>query len=216
MANQKKTVGDDITAAQIENDASNAVLEKHRTISTQAVIRVGEGRGFVVEHGYRHERQRVVITAAHCLPFFPLAHPGSYLQERTYRDLLAPLGASPTVWAECLFADPIADVAVLGSPDDQALFDQADAYEQLMAGSTALTIIDAPKMGRERVQGFGDYSFEVDTPGSAPAYLFVAGGMSGSPILSLDGRAIALMSTGGQNPILRQNLPAWFFRRRHG
>jgi hypothetical protein len=38
----------------------------------------------------------------------------SYLQERTYRALLGPLGAEPTVWAECLVADPIVDIAVLG------------------------------------------------------------------------------------------------------
>jgi hypothetical protein len=31
---------------------------------TKAVVRVGHGRGFVVEH--RHSR--VVITASHCLP----------------------------------------------------------------------------------------------------------------------------------------------------
>ena len=41
----------------------------------------------------------------------------------------------------------------------------------------------------------------------------VVGGMSGSPILSPDGRAIGLMATGEQNPILKENLPRWFFRR---
>jgi hypothetical protein len=33
-----------------------------------------------------------------------------------------------------LFADPIADIAVLGSPDNQALSEQADFYEQLVGG----------------------------------------------------------------------------------
>jgi hypothetical protein len=32
-----------------------------------AVLTVGEGRGFVVET----DKQRLVITAAHCLPYFP-------------------------------------------------------------------------------------------------------------------------------------------------
>jgi hypothetical protein len=36
--------------------------------------------------------------------------------------------------------------------------------------------------------------------------------MSGSPILSPEGRAIGLMSTGEQNPALQENLPTWFFR----
>jgi hypothetical protein len=79
-----------------------------------AVITVGEGgRGFIVQ-GDRH----YVITAAHCLPEQPPPHSDSYLEERTYK-LLARLGAEPDVFAECLFADPVADIAVLGPPDDQ-------------------------------------------------------------------------------------------------
>jgi hypothetical protein len=74
---------------------------------------------------YKHDR--LVVTAAHCLPHFPPCHGASYLEERTYGKLLGPLGDKPTVWAECLCADPIADIAVLGSPDNQALFDGAGA-----------------------------------------------------------------------------------------
>jgi hypothetical protein len=68
-----------------------------------------------------------------------------------------------------MFVDPIADIAVLGSPDDQALSDQADAYEELMASMVPLAITAAPKMGRERVPGLPGHSFcrsfQVDTPG---------------------------------------------------
>jgi hypothetical protein len=89
-----------------------------------AVITVGDGRGFVVE-GERETR--LIITAAHCLPSFPLCHGASYLEERTYQALLGPLGEKPTVWTECLFVDPIADIAVLGQPDNQdELYDQGD------------------------------------------------------------------------------------------
>jgi hypothetical protein len=70
-----------------------------------------------------------VITAAHCLPH---SASRSYLEERTYRDFLAPLGEKPSVWAECLFADPFADLAVLCGPDNQSLWDEADAYERLV------------------------------------------------------------------------------------
>jgi hypothetical protein len=139
--------------------------------------------------------------------------------------------------AECMFADPIADIAVLGAPDTQDLYDEANAYEELMASSTALTIADAPKMRRDRVQQFGDYSFKVDEPGRGSARVLsldgewiqcsvlrrgnwlssekrglFARGMSGSPILSMDGRAIGLISTGDRGPVLSENLPAWFFR----
>jgi hypothetical protein len=212
---------------------------------TQAVLRVGDGRGFVVEH----RRQRVVITAAHCLPhdadgrlILPPAHPFSYLQEKTWM-LLGPLGAEPTVLAECLFVDPVADIAVLGSPDTQALIEEAEAYEKLVGAAKPLLIADAPKQGREWVKlpsggKFGG-GFFSDIPGRCAARvlaldgkwlncaierrgkclsvenddnLFV-GGMSGSPILLRDGRAIGLVSTGGLNPVLRDCLPAWFFRR---
>lgn len=46
------------------------VLEKTTGLA-QAVIRVGDGRGFMVER----QRQRFVLTAAHCLPRLPPAHP---------------------------------------------------------------------------------------------------------------------------------------------
>jgi hypothetical protein len=210
----------------------------------QSVVRVGDGRGFVVEL----KAGAVVITAAHCLPHLPPAHSASHLHERTYKALLAPLGGKPTVWAECLFVDPVADIAVLGSPDNQALFEQADAYRALVAGVTPLAIADAPKMGRERVRGFWTQtsegrmrvrSFWTKTPGKGRAQLLslggkwitrpvlrhddllsvgggaLDGGMSGSPILSMDGKAIAVVSTDQRNPVLRDCLPARFFRRRN-
>ena len=40
----------------------------------------------------------------------------SHTEERAYQRLLGELSGEPTVWAECLFADPSSDVAVLGPP----------------------------------------------------------------------------------------------------
>ena len=111
-----------------------------------AVITVGSGRGFVVEG----RGQRYVVTAAHCLPErpdgqrLPPPHGFSYTHERTYAKLLAPLGERPSVWCECLFVDPVADIAVLGSPDDQALSDEAEAYEALVEATTPLAIAEPP------------------------------------------------------------------------
>jgi hypothetical protein len=212
---------------------------------TQAVVRVGYGRGFVVEHHHN----RVVITASHCLPtdsagrlILPPSHPGRYLEEGTYQKLLGPLGGEPTVWAECLFADPIADIAVLGSPDNQTLSEQADAYEELVGNAVALKVVDAPKMVRKRtrarvVMGHRIPPVTYDDAGGCRARvlslkgewlkcmmkryhrgLVVAdeglfeGGMSGSPILSLKGGAMGLISTDRQSPVLTYCLPAWFFK----
>jgi hypothetical protein len=89
----------------------------------------------------------VVVTAAPACRSFPQCHGASYLEERTYKALLAPFGSTAAVWAECLFADPIADIAVLGTPDDQVLFDEAAAYEALVESATPLSIADAPEKG---------------------------------------------------------------------
>lgn len=54
------------------------------------------------------------------------------------------MGEQLSVSCECLFIDPIADIAVLGSPDNQALGDQAEAYEALVEAATPLTIAEPP------------------------------------------------------------------------
>jgi|SRR5271166_6665469 len=191
---------------------------------TAAVITVGAGRGFVVEHGYN----RIVLTAAHCLPFLP---PHSYgmseLSERTYKALLAPLGSEPAIWAECLFANPIADIAVLGSPDNQELCDEADAYETLMESTTPPPIADAPENGHGWMLSLDNEWFQCDVEYMcrvdgelwiSNATQPIVGGMSGSPVLSEKGEAIgivALSVLGGDaciNPRLVRDLPGWLLR----
>jgi hypothetical protein len=221
--------------------------EKTESRLRRAIVKVGDGRGFMVEvnHPILKVREPVIITAAHCLPHFPPALGLiSYLEERTYRALLGPLGAEQTVWAECLFADPIADIAVLGSPDGQDLYDEAAAYTEFMASMKPFVIGDAPKQGREFVQpklpnAIVATGFWMDTPGKGPARLLsldgqwidvsvtrrgphlsvdqnelVVGGMSGSPIVLPDGRAIGLISSRWHNPVTKESLPARFLRRR--
>src|SRR5258708_26989863 len=95
-------------------DEKTAERQHHK--AKASFVTVGDGRGFVVKYAHN----RLVVTAAHCLPLIPPAHGASYLHERTYRALLAPLGGEPAVSAEGLFADPSADIAVLRSPDNQA------------------------------------------------------------------------------------------------
>src|SRR5688572_13492148 len=102
------------------------------------IVRVGAGRGFVIERG----GQRLVITAAHCLPELPPAMSFSLLEERTYAKLLGDFNAPPTIAAECLFVDPVADIAVLGEPDNQALPEAAEAYGILTDACPALPISD--------------------------------------------------------------------------
>jgi|SRR4029077_8339880 Trypsin-like peptidase domain len=194
----------------------------------EAVIRVGDGRGFIVAAG----DERLIITAGHCLPGLPPYHGASCLYERTFDALLGPIGEEPKVSAECLFADPIADLAILGMPDSQNL-----AYEALVEDRATLSIISLPTPAKWPIPDLqrrgwllsldGEwFSCDVQQIGRAlwieNAAQPIVGGMSGSPIIAEDGRAIgvACMSSssdnnrgGGPNPYLADVLPAWAFWR---
>jgi hypothetical protein len=63
------------------------------TAIKNSIVNVGGGRGFVVEHG----RYKYIITAAHCLPELPPAHGAAYLEEKTYGNLVGPLGGDQTI-----------------------------------------------------------------------------------------------------------------------
>ena len=112
---------------------------------TKAVVKVGGGRGFIIQSGHN----RLVVTAAHCLPHLPPCHGANNTDERTYPNLFGPLGSrKPKVWAKCVFADPVGDIAVLGSPDGQVLSGEAAAYEALTHETPTFRIGDAPRKGR--------------------------------------------------------------------
>ena len=104
----------------------SAVKHHLGNAASRAVLTVGTdgGRGFVIE---MRDGNRLVLTAAHCLPAMPVAHPWAN-DSRTWR-VLAPLGEKPSIIAECCFVDPVADIAVLGPPGDM---DFTGAYDTFM------------------------------------------------------------------------------------
>jgi hypothetical protein len=171
-------------------------------------------------------------TAAHCLPRLPIPGPPD-TGDLTFSKMLGPLGGKLAVAAECKFVDPVSDLAMLGPPDDQALPDEASAYEILVSQATALPIAD--------VRGdVGDLSLgwllslagvwlecKVSHYGGglfvSEASQGIEGGMSGSPILRDDGAVIGVVSSssgqhgeiqtsGGPNPRLTHHLPGWLLR----
>ena len=119
--------------------AVSGIIWREQKMITNSVIKVGDGRGFVVEGV---DGTRYVITAAHCLPNLPVPHGLSYTEERTYPKLLGRLGEEPSAWAECVFVDPVADIAVLSEPDNQELGEQAEAYGALVEAVTPFTIAE--------------------------------------------------------------------------
>jgi Trypsin-like peptidase domain len=182
-----------------------------------AIITVSSGRGFLIEA----RALRLVVTAAHCLPHLPPAHRSS-CEQRTYSKLLGPLGATPSVWAECLFVDPIADVAVLGAPDYQEFLPEMIAYEDLVANRSALQIgsVTTPcPVWRLTLDGqwtrctIRDDGWRWLSLADSPTET-IAPGTSGSPIMAADGHAVGLIGIGGLlNPVLADRLPGWVLRR---
>jgi hypothetical protein len=197
---------------------------------TQSVVRVRLGRGFVVELA---TGELIVITAAHCLqgadeeaPKLPPCHALASYTDRTYKALLGLLEeAEPTVWGECQFVDPVADIAVIGSPQDQELSDKAAAYQRLMSSMLPLPIADAPKHGLQfaaRILSLDNRWVECSVTRwweklSIERGDLVVPGMSGSPIVSAEGQVIGVITVGGEkisegNPVLTDNLPLKFLR----
>jgi hypothetical protein len=181
--------------------------------ATSAIVRVGAGRGFLVDGG----RGRLVITAAHCLPELPPPMSISHLEERTYAQLLGGLHALPTVTAECLFVDPVADIAVLGEPDGQILPEAWEAYERLVGECGALTVSDSVSDSVLLLYLDGQWrpcaltaSRQAFTIDAVPP---IQAGMSGSPIMNVTGHAVGVVVTNqGLHPQLVNHLPAWLAR----
>ena len=159
------------------------------------IIRVGDGRGFVVaQQHHLGGVEHIIITAAHCLPHVPTCHPARHIEEETYQRLLGPLEGERTVWARCLFVDPVADIAVLGSPDNQELSDKADAYSRLVNDVTPFAVADAAAEGTEMLT-LPPASIRVTTQGTEELCTFEGHQFSKSTpgkgrarVLSLEGR----------------------------
>jgi hypothetical protein len=203
---------------------STLKTEGNMNFDKTGIVRVGDGRGFIV----KKNGDRFILTAAHCLPHLPpCIFAPYYTEEKTYGDLLGPLGGATTVWAECLFADPVSDIAVLGTPDDQELTEQADLYQGLVQPAAPIRIrntrtgekiwaldLDGEFKSCDVANKFDEQILRVNIPPD-----IIKPGMSGSPILGDDGRAVSLVSTSSNLAVvngfinLQGCLPRWFLSR---
>jgi hypothetical protein len=145
--------------------------------------------------------------------------------------------------AECVFIDTINDIAVLGAPDGEEFAEQVEAYEVLTEASPGLALAALPVAreserrvwvpsldGRLIVNARGPESrawfLSLDDRWFPCAAFYngqvlvtrneaepVVGGMSGSPVITDDGAAVALVSTTGGDqtacPGIIDNLPGW-------
>ena len=186
-------------------------------VLAQAVVRVGGGRGFVSQClNWRGRPERIVVTAASCLPKLPPCHLNPYYNDRTY-ELIGPLGGDLTAWAYCLFADPTFDIAVLGCPDDPrdlpayvnltvvTPLSLADTLRILPGGSFRADALVLSPAGDEWIKCTVTHR---DSMLSVHQKQLITSEMSGSPILSLTGQAIGVLSRAEASPALPACLPA--------
>lgn len=185
----------------------------------KSIVTVGSARGFLVGS----PDQGLVITAAHCLPHLPpVIGDLGFSDERTYPKIIASLDRKRRlIWAECLFVDPVSDLAVLGEPDGQHLYEESEAYLELASDSEFLTIGSFRKGKSTAWMLSRDLEWFPCTVRSNSKRLSVieaegkiVGGMSGSPILNSDGKAIGVVCNGSSGqwnsqPILFKCLPSW-------
>lgn len=214
--------------------------------SPTCVLKVGEGRGFIIRHRVKippsssptHSSAqwksfvdyRLVVTAAHCLPKLPPAHAAAVNSDKTYKLLGSLDGSKSGIWAECLFANPVADIAVLDRPSDQELGDEADAYAALTDDAPVLRI-DKAQTGSGWVLALGSHwvrttlnVFVSMGGGTSLSIDATEPGMSGSPILNDAGLAVGIVAVGterenkngerrnertGPQPMLTRDLPGW-------
>ena len=160
----------------------------------------------------------IIVTAAHCLPELPPAGGITYTYERTYAALLGALGGEAAVTAECLFVDPVSDLAVLVGPDSQELSAEADAFDALLEDREPIQlaastdgVLDGAVLSLDNVWQLCQIVVNgrrLTVRGAA-----IDGGMSGSPIVV--GRAavgVVGVNSEGLQLTLDQTLPMWLFR----
>jgi hypothetical protein len=165
----------------------------------KGVVKVNTGRGLVVQA----KGGRWVVTAAHCLPDVPHNGAASFEDELIYTELLGRLkNKKPKVPAECAFVNPVADIALLWSPNPELWREEAEVYKKLMKVSAPLQVANAPSPSKAWLISLDGRlipcTVECDEPGMTwwikGAAEPIVGGMSGSPVLAEDGSAIGVVS----------------------
>jgi hypothetical protein len=153
-----------------------------------------------------------------------------------YHLLIGLLGAKPNITASCYFADPVADITVLGAPGNQSLGDECGQYEAFVEALPPFDVAPPPpprcalralKTSRRRFLPSKSPCRRICScstapgPTSPPAIRaarfgsspkLTVNGMSGSPLISTTGAAIGVVSADNIAACLVNGLPGWLVR----
>jgi|HubBroStandDraft_3_1064219.scaffolds.fasta_scaffold200994_1 hypothetical protein len=215
------------------------ITESNRIQSlwSKSVVKVGRGgRGFVVE---TDREEKLIITVAHCVPRLPPPMTISHSFERTCRRHVGEIGKRVRpITVECLFVDPVADLAVLGPTDDDEAYGAFfEMVSPLPVGRVELSREPITLPSGAFLGASGSNSVLGPPRGECDAWLFslsgewfrchvvagsramtiasaadrIEGGMSGSPIVDENGKVIGVISStvGAPQPHLARQLPGW-------
>jgi hypothetical protein len=199
----------------------------------RAVVRVGNGRGFIVSAG---EYDRYVITAAHCVPFdqLPLAHLANDATNLTFENIIGQLDAErQTICGELCVFNLCDDLAVFSAPDNQELSGECELFEQFTAAAMIIGYPPAMVESYKWADVAGAAAWVLSLVGewqecklhnggrflTLDKNATIDGGMSGSPIINEHGAAVGVISTGSSgfgdnvNSVLTDCLPPWLLRK---
>jgi hypothetical protein len=185
----------------------------------RAIVRVGSGRGFIVgDHRKNGDGfiWRDIVTAASCLPRFPSFNPfRGELKLHTYENILGRLDEKPSITADCRFADPVSNLAVLAS--------SSEAYHKFIHWDVALQIAPPRKSYGPAGSGTHEQVWLLMLDGNwiqcvaetfNHNYMTILeepdlfeGAMSGTPVINEDGEAIGMISA----PLKNRDGNDWFY-----
>lgn len=190
----------------------------------RGIVTVGEGYGFVAE---AENGDRIVITSFRSASSAGPdgQDPLSYPVQPVYTARIGAFGQRPDVSAECLFANPLADLAILGAPDDERGLEEIERYYELVTGASSIGISEIPANASALLfSPDGEwFTCRVSRHLDGPLWIKDAAedipcSMSGSPIFSRTGAAVGVLCTthskeaSGPNARLMRDLPAWALR----
>jgi Trypsin-like peptidase domain len=183
------------------------------------------GQGVVVAGGCRRAtrgRDALIITAAHVVHWTAT---GDMTLDQHYEEEIEIGGQK--ISAEVYAVEPVADVAVLGYPDDQYDVEGAEGFEATLESIEPVPLCTEEFPPRtpfpvhvlthtgDWIEGAAQQP-RAYAPGLAVTFSqVIKGGTSGSPVVTDDGRLLGVISTGMNGSVSRLHLtvPVWVARR---